>query len=411
MDKRNFYIKKIDSGFRSVSIVVLIGARQVGKTTIAKSFKIDGDNLFLNGQDPEIAEVFQKLSTLETYLKAYLNPKLKGLLIIDEFQYIIGISTMLKILTDKHDGIKILCTGSSSLDILQRVEESLAGRVRVIEVFSLSFEEFLMFKDSKLAKLYSTFDENTENSALTAPFQALLLEYLTYGGLPRAALTDNPVEKIEVLNDIYQTYLLKDVRNYINNEHFVGFNKLVRLVAGQIGNLLNINHLSRETGLPYKKCEEYIYLLEQMYIIKLIEPYYTSKRKIVGKMKKVYFCDIGLRNIVYGSMVNATLRSDGGHIFENHVLLELSRRITAGNTISFYRTTDGVEVDFVIDRLTEKIAIECKFSQLKKPISIKALNNFCEMEGIGKKYIVNDNLNTVNNHTKLVQGYLVSKLF
>ena len=138
MIERKFYLGKIKSGFAAVPIVLLIGARQFGKTSLMKMFNFGGSSLFLNGQDPEISGLFEKLTSIEDYLKVYLNPDLKGLLMIDEFQFIPGISTMLKLLTDKNEGLKILCSGSSSLDIQQTVEESLAGRIRVIEVLSLS---------------------------------------------------------------------------------------------------------------------------------------------------------------------------------------------------------------------------------------------------------------------------------
>lgn len=407
---RDTYLKKIVAGFKIVQIVVLIGARQVGKTSIMKSCKWDRKNLFLNGQDPEIAELFQRLSDIEQYLKVYLDEKLDGYLLLDEFQYIDGISTMLKLLTDKHPQLKILCSGSSSLDILQQIEESLAGRVRTIEVLSLSFDEYLSFKDGNLHKLYQSFGINTETSALTAPIEEALSEYLLYGGLPRTALTFHPDEKIEILDDIYKTYLLRDVRNYVANQDFVGFNKLVRLLASQIGKLVNINEISRETGLAYKKCEEYLYLLEQMYIIKMIEPYFTNKRKVISKMKKIYFCDLGLRNILDGNFNELTYRNDNGAIFENFVMLELWRNKKAGGTLQFYRTTDGTEIDFVLNQLKDVYAIECKYKNLKKPLSIAGLNNFCLTESIANKYIVNRNLNTTFNSTKLIQGFLVNRI-
>ena len=254
MITRKRYLDKIETAFRLVPIVVLIGARQVGKTSIMKSFPIKDfrNTLFLNGQDVEVAMRFQQFSTIEQYLKIYLNPQLEGLLLLDEFQYVQGISTMLKLLTDKYEGLRILCSGSSSLDILQRVEESLAGRVRVIEVLSLSFSEYLLFKDERLWQLQQQASA-TDDETLIAPLQRAYEEYLIYGGFPRTALTDNPQEKAELLNDIYQTYLLNDVRHYISNEHFVGFSRLVRLLSVQIGNLVNINDLSRESGLPYAR--------------------------------------------------------------------------------------------------------------------------------------------------------------
>ncbi len=410
MIARPEYLNKIENGFKHVPIVILIGARQVGKTSLMQDFKPKQKTLSLNGQDPEIAELFQKRSLIESYLQSYLNEELDGYLFLDEFQYITGIATMLKLLTDSHSKLKVLCSGSSSLDILQHVDESLAGRVRTIEVFSLSFAEYLLFKDKNLAKLYQSFDENTETSALTASIESIFLEYLLYGGLPRAALTNSTNEKIEILNDIYQTYLLKDVRNFIKNEHMTGFNKMLRLLASQIGNLVNVNSLSRETGVPYKVCEEYLYLLEQMYIIKLIDPYFSNKRKAIGKMRKVYFNDLGLRNMIEQNFNDIDFRPDNGALFENYVMLELWRNKTPGGTLQFFRSADGMEVDFVTLSLAGKSAVECKFKTLKKPVSLLGFNRFCESESIDRRYIVNRNLNTQHNQAKLVQGFLVPKI-
>lgn len=411
MIARNSYKEKIQSAFRLVPIVVLIGARQVGKTSIMKAYptKDFRNVLFLNGQDVEVAARFQQFSTIEQYLKIYLNAELNGLLLLDEFQFIQGVSTMLKLLTDKYDNLRILCSGSSSLDILQNIEESLAGRVRVIEVLSLSFSEYLLFKDEKLWRLQQELKDGNDD-ALVAPLQQVYEEYLIYGGLPRTALTENPQEKVELLNDIYQTYLLNDVRHYIANEHFVSFNKLLRLLAMQIGNLVNVNDLSRESGLPYARCEEYIYLLQKMYIIKLIEPYFTNKRKVIGKMNKVYFCDLGLRNIIYNSFNEIAFRTDNGALFENYVLLELWRNRQASDTIYFYRTQSGTEVDFVLDGPMRKLAVECKFKRLQNPVSIPSLVNFADDEKIKLRYIANINLDTEYKGVHLTPGILVDRI-
>lgn len=411
MIARNGYKERIQSAFKLVPIVVLIGARQVGKTSIMKAYPTENfrNVLFLNGQDVEVAARFQQFSTIEQYLKIYLNEELNGLLLLDEFQFIQGISTMLKLLTDKYDDLRILCSGSSSLDILQNIEESLAGRVRVIEVLSLSFSEYLLFKDEKLWKLQQELQDGNDE-ALVAPLQQVYEEYLIYGGLPRTALTNNPQEKVELLNDIYQTYLLNDVRHYIANEHFVGFNKLLRLLAVQIGNLVNVNDLSRESGLPYARCEEYIYLLQKMYIIKLVKPFFTNKRKVIGKMNKVYFCDLGLRNIIYNSFNEIGFRTDNGALFENYVLLELWRNRQASDTIYFYRTQNGTEVDYVLDGALRKLAVECKYKRLQNPLSIPSLNNFADEEKIELRYIANINLEAEYKGVHLVPGILVDRI-
>jgi len=389
---------------------VLIGARQVGKTSLMESVELKGKKLFLNGQDADIAALFQKLSIIEQYLKSYLNKNLKGYLMLDEFQYISGISTMMKLLTDKYPSLRILCSGSSSLKILQEVEESLAGRVRTIEVSSLSFDEYILFKDEKLHQLYRSFDDDTESSALTVQISNLFAEYLIYGGLPRAALLATPEDKVAVLDDIYTTYLLKDVRNYVENEFIVGFNKMLRILALQAGNMVNINSISVETGVPYKKCEEYAYLLEQMYIIKMLEPYEANRRKSITKMKKVFFCDAGLRNMIVKNFNDIDFRVDNGAIFENYVMQELWRNKPAGGTLHFFRTSDGVEIDFILDNLREKIAVESKYKTMTKPVGLVAFNRFCDDENIRKRYIVNKNLNTTHDGVKFIQGFLVKNI-
>jgi predicted AAA+ superfamily ATPase len=407
---RKDYVEQIERAFQAVPIVTLIGARQVGKTSIMQMYQYPGRTLTLNGQDPDTAVLFQHLADIELYLKVNLDKDIEGLVFLDEFQFIDNISTALKLLTDKYHNLKFLCSGSSSLDILQQVKESLAGRVRIIEVLSLSFSEYLLFTDSKLYDTWLLLDQNTKHSALTTEISKKLDEYLLYGGFPRAALIPNIDDKTEVLNDIYSTYLLKDVKSYIANADFIGFNKLLRLLSSQIGNLININELSLNSGLPYRKTEEYLELLEQMYIIKRIEPFKKNTRKSITKMKKVFFTDVGLRNIIERNFNEITFRADRGALFENYVLLELWRKKKSATEINFFRTTNGTEVDFVMNTLNELLAIECKYKEFAKPVSIKALDVFAENENISKKFFVNKTLNANHNETKIIQGYLVSKI-
>jgi hypothetical protein len=407
---RSSYSDKVFKAFHSLPIVVLIGSRQVGKTTIMENLALDGKKIFLNGQNPEVAELCQKYSTLKDYLRINLNETIKGYLLIDEFQFIPGISTMLKLLVDQHKDLKIICTGSSSLDILQKVEESLAGRVRIIEVFSLSFEEYLLFTDSELHKLYIKYDINTPKEVIDRQIPIKLNEYLLYGGLPRVSLQKQPEEKIDILDDIYRTYLLRDVRSYVRNEDSVGFNKMLRLVASQIGGMVNVNELSTSSGLGYKKCAEYLSLLEQMFIIKLLEPFHTNKRKVISKMQKVYFTDIGLRNLIYGSFNQMNIRTDGGNIIENFVFLELKRKLGKAGSINYFRTLDGVEVDFVINNFKENIAVEVKSKELSKPVFMRNMESLGKAQSINRNYVVNNGLNTEYKGFRFILPYQASKI-
>jgi hypothetical protein len=317
---------------------------------------------------------------------------------------------MLKLLSDTHEKLKMLCSGSSGLEIHQTVEESLAGRIRIIEVLSLSYNEYLKFKDQRLFELHESLDLSSPDSALTSPFAVLLEEYLLYGGMPRAALTQNAEEKLAVLDDIYKTYLVRDVRNYIRNEHFVGFNKMLKMLAAQTGNMVNINSVSREANLPYRACEEYLDLLQQMYIVKMLTPYASNKRSAITKMKKVYFTDLGLRNIILSGFQEMEYRADKGALFENYCLLELIRNLKPGGEIYYYRTSDGTEIDFIVEQPASGFAAECKYTMMDKPLKGMTLNRISDSANLADRYIINRNFNFSDGKTHHVQGYLVGKI-
>lgn len=409
--ERKKYLEKIEKSVANMPITVLIGARQVGKTTLLESYKTELPVFKLDGQLPDTNNLFANINDVISFLKIKINEQVKGLLIIDEFQMINKISSSLKILADTYKQLKILCSGSSSLDIIQKVEESLAGRVRLIYVNSLSLPENILFSSKSLFDEYEKYSISTNDSIISPQIKQLLNQQLTYGGMPRVCLTNQPQEKIQTLDDIYKTYLMRDVKSYVRNADSVGFNKLIRLLALQIGNLMNVNELSRTSGLSYNKCEEYIYLLEQMFIIKTIEPYETNKRKAIKKMKKIYFLDLGIRNIIVQNFNTPEFRLDAGAIFENFVFLELIKSTENYHTIQFFRSRDGAEVDFILNNMIEKISFEVKYSKLKKTKKYVSLQNFNKTEGIKKSYIINLKLNTQTDKETYLPACLITKIF
>ena len=142
----------------------------------------------------------------------------------------------------------------------------------------------------------------------------------------------------------------------------------------------------------------------------MIEPYQANKRKSIVKMKKMYFLDLGLRNIIHRNFNTIEFREDKGAIFENEIMLELYRNKQGSSELNFYRVSGGTEVDFVLTTPKKKIAFECKFKNLDRAISIAGLNIFCEEENVAEKYIVNKNFNFSENSTQFIQGFLTGKL-
>ncbi len=407
MIPREHYIDKIRSGFKYNPVVVLTGARQVGKTTLMEMFMENKQHLWLNGQNPETAGLFENYSTIGRYLQLNINQELKGWLVIDEFQYISKISLMLKLLTDQHKNLKILCSGSSSLTISREVEESLAGRVRMIPVYSLNFTEFLTCTDPDLASKFKQLRPDENVHALFPNIPVLLNEYLLYGGLPKVVLAENNAEKEELLNDIFQTYLLRDVRQYVRQQDFISFNKLLRVLSSRTGNLLNINELSNLVHIPNKTCEEYIDLLEQMFIIQLVRPFSRNKKKELSKMSKVFFCDIGLRNIIYNSFNDMQIRTDNGQLFENYVYLQLLQYVKP-QQIYYYRTKDGTEIDFIVHTKKDQyIPIEAKYKHFRQPSRIRAITEFSKTTPVTTSWVINLNLNHFSEGLNFIQPYLL----
>ena len=409
MISRDYYYQKIVAGFKNNPIVVLIGARQVGKTSLMEMFVEDKKHYWLNGQNPETAALFESFSSIERYLQLNIGNNLDGLLVIDEFQYINDISLYLKLLCDKYKKLKVLCSGSSSLNILQSVEESLAGRIRLINVYPLSFDEYIKFQDLNLWEKFNHCTLEDDINLMFPEIPEMLNEYLTYGGLPKVALASNKEEKEELLNDIYQTYLLKDVRQFIKNQHFLAFNKLLKILSSQTAELININEISNTIQLPYRNCEEYVGLLEQMFIITLVYPYTTNQRKEITKMKKMFFCDIGLRNVIYNSFNDISIRIDKGQIFENFVYLQFLKKYKP-REIFYYRTKDNTEIDFILDTARGIIPIEVKFSEYRDHKKIRAISEFAKTNNFIKSYVINKSLINLTDPPYYVQPYKVIEL-
>ncbi len=405
--KRTFYEKEIKNALNSVPVVILSGPRQVGKTTLMDNQNFKEKTIRFNGQILETASVFQSYNVLKEFLTKNFDENLDGIILIDEFQYLNNISTILKILVDENKKIKVLCTGSSSLQINKQVDESLAGRVRSIPVNSLSFEEYISFKDNTLFESYLKYDFNTKEEVINPRIKELYNEYLLYGGLPKVALENNNEEKIRLLNDIYQTYLIKDVRNSVETKHIVGFNKMLKLLAEQISSIVSVNELSNASGLKYHTTLEYIYLLEQMYIIKMVLPYATNKRNVISKQKKIYFYDTGIRNIIVSNFNEIDTRNDNGYIFENSVYNELDIYKSIMSGIYFYRKANDTEIDFIIEKGKEIQAIEVKFKTYSKPVVPKIFKFFKKDFNTKSSIVINRNLNTEKDDTKFIQGYLL----
>jgi uncharacterized protein len=349
--------------------LIVVGARQVGKTTLVKQLMADlkqkrQDVTYITLEDPTI---LAHLNQHPENLFDYINPintdlvSVQKYVMIDEIQYLANPTNFLKLLYDKYaPQLKIVATGSSAFYIDLNFKDSLAGRKKIIEVFTLNFEEFLHFKgQDDLLNSYIRLKQNPRAKALNETLlRSYFTEYLRFGGYPAVVLAPTTEYKIELLAELANSYIKKDIiESSIKSDYKVY--QLLTLLAHQAGSLLNHNELGNTLQIASTTVENYIYLLKKSYHIALLPPKFGNIRKELTKMPKIYFNDIGLRNHFCRNFDIIDMRMDKGEILENYAYIRLGQ-LNGQDNLRYWRTTDGNEVDFVIESLN--ISYEVKYN-------------------------------------------------
>ncbi|MBU1487527.1 ATP-binding protein [bacterium] len=336
-------------------IIVIIGPRQAGKTCLLhllaelllKEENISQDQIhYFDLEDIDTLSYFNSISPAA--LASQFREKERTFLFIDEVQYLDNPSNLLKIIHDHFPHIKLIVSGSSTLAIKKKFKESLTGRKAVFNLRTLSFDEFLRFKGSHLLKVKRELDWRRPegiSSLLAKEFFEFFQEFILFGGYPKVVLENNREKKVAQLSKIYNSYIRKDIKDLGAVENVAALNRLVSLLAFQIGQIINIEELTANLRISRKTVERYIFLLENTFAIHLLKPYFTNKRKEISKMPKVYFEDTGLRNVIIKNLDPLSLRNDSGFLFENAVFNTLIKRLKPLEELKFWRTQAGAEVD------------------------------------------------------------------
>jgi len=351
--KHRKIIPKIINFIDDKEVIVLHGSRQVGKTSVLL-YLIDnylrekaGNNLFyFDLEDFALLDLCNMgPDKVIDYLKAKgANFAHKIYLLIDEIQYLDNPSSFLKLFHDRYcDAVKLIVSGSSSFLIKKKFKDSLVGRIIDFELFPLDFEEFLEFKGYK-------YDLKVKiPSSLENEIRDLYKEFILYGGYPAIVLEDN-VEKKEIkLKQIINTYVKRDIRDLAEIRELDKFNNLIKVLSTQAGNLLNITELSNTLRLSKKTIEDYIFLLENTYIIRRLRPFYRNIRSELTKMPKIYFEDTGLMNLLANKTFSMNIT---GSMVENSIYSQLRKNLPVEN-LYFWRTNRKQEVDFVVDFISQ----------------------------------------------------------
>ena len=391
---------EVRSLLETPEIIAILGARQVGKTTLMRHIfeTLPGPKVFLDFEDPEVLSLFDE--DIRSFARLYVEGK--DFVFLDEFQYSREGGKHLKYLYD-HYAAKFVISGSSSLDLAVRAASMLVGRIFLLELFPLNFAEFLSFTDPDLLPLVR--DHVREQNPLSPSLHRRLLRYIEaftrWGGYPRVVLARTPEEKEEVLKNLLITYLMKDIRGFFRLASEYPLQKLMRALALQVSGLIQYNELSQVSGLTYHELKRHLAILEETYIVRLSRPFFTNRRLELVKNPKVYFVDPGFRNHLIRDFRGWDSRPDTGKLVENFVASEL---IKQGHPLRFWRTKSGAEVDFVAETSEGPIPLEVKAGQTRT--IGKSLRSFIKKYRPSVAYF----LYTGNIATETVEGVRVQLL-
>jgi len=359
MINRKLY-KPISDAIINDLILVIVGARQVGKTTILRQLYRDslhrGETAYFINL--ERLDYLALLNRSPEKIFAILPCPAEGeraTVFIDEIQYLENPSNFLKLLFDEYRGrLKLVVTGSSAFYIDQKFTDSLAGRKRLFHLPTLSFSEFLSFKQrTDLAALLPTsFSPDNFIAISQLPLMQrdeLLLffnEFSRFGGYPAVVLAADESEKLLLLEDLINSSVKKDIlesKIRYPEPYFM----MIKMLASQVGSLLNRNELSKAIGVSVQAIDNYLYVLQKSFHAVMIKPFHANVRKELTKMPKLYFSDMGMRNYLVGDFRDFSLRSDRGAFLENLCFRQLNNHLSS-DEISFWRTQDKTELDFVV---------------------------------------------------------------
>ena len=332
-------------------VVVVYGARRVGKTILVKNIlrTIKEPVLILNGEDINVHDKLA-IRSIENYKQIIGTHKL---IYIDEAQKIPDIGLNLKLIIDEIPGLKIIISGSSSLDIDKNAGDPLTGRKYTFNLYSLSEKEYNQIENpiEKIDKVR---------------------ERLVFGNYPELTHLADKKDKIDYLNEMVSSHLLKDILAYenIKNSHKI-FN-LLRLIAFQIGGEVSLQELGKQLSVSKNTVEKYLDLLSKVYILHKVEGFSKNLRKEITKNARWYFLDNGIRNAVIANFNSIESRNDIGQLWENYMISERMKYLEYRNISCnhyFWRTYDQQEIDWVEEREGSLFAYEFKWKEtkVKKP--------------------------------------------
>ena len=349
--------------------------------------------LFLNLDFDEERQYFASQLKLLSKIELEFGKNV-GYVFIDEIQRLDDAGLFLKGLYDRNLPYKLIVSGSGSVELKEKIHESLAGRKQIFELSTLSFEEYVNYKTSYRyeKKLNQFFELEPEKTAV------FLEQYLSLGGYPRVVIAEDLTEKRMVIDEIYQSYIMRDIAFLLQVQKLDSYSKLIRVLSAQIGNRVNSNELAKTVGISLPTVSNYLWYGEKTFILRKLTPFFSNPRKEITKSPLYYFYDLGFRNYALGLFGQLSRIDDFGFLFENMVLNIILDNIKyTGATIHYWRTKDGAEVDFVLNYGDRLLPIEVNYKRLEKPIFSRSFNSFIKKYNPADAILVNLSLDKTEN--------------
>ncbi len=324
-------------------IIAVTGPRQSGKTTLLKYLLSELENVNIVSFDD-----INALNLFNTDINSFIELHIKkyDFVFIDEVQYAEESGKKLKYIFDT-ENVKLIISGSSSAEISIQSLKYLVGRIYVFNLLPFSFSEFLSARNEDLIKVY---EKKRFGEEINKRLLKYINEFLTFGGYPRVVLAEDEEEKRRTLQNIYNTLILREVRDLFgiaSNDNFVS---LLKVLAAQIGNIINYAELCAVTGIKLPELKRYFSILEELFILKRCYPFAKNKRTEIIKAPKIYFIDYGLRNVILDNF--SANRPDKGALYENLIFSEYLKN---EKELKYWRTKSGAEVDFIDNNIPTEI--------------------------------------------------------
>ena len=359
-------------------IIVVTGARQTGKTTLVR--KIFPNYSYISIEDPVVVEEYKKLTASQW---SSLYPKA----ILDEIQKEPQLVESIKSVYDQFPEPKYILLGSSQILLLKKIRESLAGRCQIVEMYPLTLPE--MLTNSWESEIHQSYFQNLISGKQTSltpflfdgehPNKKLVFDtYLQFGGYP--AISDASIpneEKKEWLKNYVRTYLERDIRDFAELRNLEPFTKVQKLLAINTAQLTNFSKIAVEAGVSSKTVQRFLEYMNISYQTILLQSWSKNPNKRLVKSPKVHYLDVGIMRAVLQK--NDALN---GHEFESAIISEIFKQAKVTNDeLSFFhlRTTDGREVDLLIETEQGYIAIEIKMSETVRSVDAKHLKKLDEI--------------------------------